>query len=268
VTRDPASPALPTAPSAVERSLEIWRQATIVEHEWFGVAVSTTPADRPRVEAAVGTVYAQLLRPRPAFVWADSPDAALRLLPPGLPTLGDLYDRITLPRVAGPPPLASDLAAALSGLRSRLDEGLLPGDSPPRQKPAEKERKFLAPEQAIRAGVPVRKLLREVIREGLQTRIAQGVHRPIREALGKPEHLPVCWYGQQDAGWIGYYDLLRRLGLARYGAAESERLELWADLARHGGWWWPGEDVCVLVDRPLSLSLSPFSVRYPDGWTC
>jgi len=49
-------------------------------------------------------------------------------------------------------------------------------------------------------------------------------------------------YGQQDSHWIAYYDVLRRLGLARYRSADDKQFEEWATLARSCGWWWPGED--------------------------
>jgi hypothetical protein len=50
-------------------------------------------------------------------------------------------------------------------------------------------------------------------------------------------------------------------------------------LARSCGWWWPGEDVCVVVDRPELAGTEPLpgtwheevrlrrgGVRYRDGW--
>ncbi|MFC0505179.1 DUF6745 domain-containing protein [Micromonospora costi] len=53
---------------------------------------------------------------------------------------------------------------------------------------------------------------------------------------------------------------------------------VWAGLARSCGWWWPGEDVCVVVDRPAEMRtepvagtvhdqvrLRPGGVRYRDG---
>ncbi len=62
--------------------------------------------------------------------------------------------------------------------------------------------------------------------------------------------LPVCWYGQQDACWLGYYDTLQRLGLADGPTPHTDHFGAWAGLARSCGWWWPGEGVCVLADRP------------------
>nr|WP_318273137.1 hypothetical protein [Micromonospora provocatoris] len=67
--------------------------------------------------------------------------------------------------------------------------------------------------------------------------------------------------------------------LARYGPDEAGHLDTWAGLARSCGWWWPGEEVCVVVDRPQAIRtepvpgtphdrirLRPGGVRYRDGW--
>jgi hypothetical protein len=52
---------------------------------WLSHALCTDPADRPVAEEAVVQLYAQLNKPPPAFVWAGSPAAAARLLPPARP---------------------------------------------------------------------------------------------------------------------------------------------------------------------------------------
>jgi hypothetical protein len=37
-----------------------------------------------------------------------------------------------------------------------------------------------------------------------------------------------------------FYDVLHRLGLARYQPGDLDHLGNWAALARSRGWWWPG----------------------------
>jgi hypothetical protein len=74
-----------------------------------------------------------------------------------------------------------------------------------------------------------------------------------------------------------HYDILRCLGLAHYPAPQAAGLDAWATLARTTGWWWPGEQVCVMVDRPARID--PVALRddalpvraepavvYRDGW--
>ena len=63
------------------------------------------------------------------------------------------------------------------------------------------------------------------------------------------------------------------------GETVSEDQGLPIALARSCGWWWPGEDVCVVVDRPELVRTEPVpgtwheeirlkrdGVRYRDGW--
>ena len=72
---------------------------------------------------------------------------------------------------------------------------------------------------------------------------------------------------------------LARRGLARYGQDDLDHLGDWATLARSCGWWWSGEDLCVVVDRPElvrtepvpgtwhgEVRLRPEGVRYRNGW--
>jgi hypothetical protein len=117
----------------------------------------------------------------------------------------------------------------------------------------------LPPPQALEAGVPLRLVLRQGVRDALRTALMDSVALRVRAALGPPARVPVCWYGQQDAYWIAHYDALRRLGLAHYSPPESAALDDWATLARTTGWWWPGEEVCVMVDRPVAIA--PLSLR-------
>jgi hypothetical protein len=90
----------------------------------------------------------------------------------------------------------------------------------------------------------------------------QGFYLPIRAALTAHGPLPAAWYGQQESYWIAYYDVLRRLGLARYRPADNDHLDGWAALAQSCGWWWPGEDMCVIVERPAAIHTQPI----PGGW--
>jgi hypothetical protein len=136
---------------------------------------------------------------------------------------------------------------------------------------------LLPPAQALEAGVPLRLVLRQNIRDALRTALMDSVALRVRAALGPPARIPICWYGQQDAYWIAHYDILRRLGLARFPAQEAARLDDWATIARSTGWWWPGEKVCVVVDRPARIDPVPLRddaipvpttpvVVYRDGW--
>jgi hypothetical protein len=259
-----------------------WQEAIKIRHEWLDHGLSTQPADRQAAERSLTTIYARACRRRPRFAWVDSPGQALALVD-GWPTLGALHAWIRDPHPDGAPPLASDLATAVSRLRGVLSAGVAHADpelSGARNGKRSKPWPELPPLAALEAGAPLGVVLHQGIRTALDRSLGRGFRARVRTALASdPSQLPVCWYGQHDAAWIAYYDALRRLGLARYQPDDLEHLDAWAALARSCGWWWPGEDLCVVVDRPDlarteplpgtchdEVRLRPGGVRYRDGW--
>jgi hypothetical protein len=170
----------------------------------------------------------------------------------------------------------------VSQLRGALSAGV--GHADPELCPVRKGRTKepwpeLPPLDALAAGVPLGVVVYQGIRQALYRSLAHGFYLPVRAALAGHGPVPVCWYGQQDTSWIAYYDILQRLGLVRYGPDRSRHLGEWAGLARSCGWWWPGEKVCVVVQRPATVRtepvpgtwheevrLRPGGVEYRDGW--
>ncbi|GAA2586705.1 hypothetical protein GCM10010435_76130 [Winogradskya consettensis] len=254
-------------------ALDHWHQATAVRQEWLEVGLSTEPSDRPAAEAVVSHLYARHGRPRPQFLWADSPKQAFAHVT-GVPGHHDLRRWLQPKEPPGRPPIAVDIATGWSAMMAALDDAADHPDldAPRRSKPATADKvpktgrdwPDLPPEQALQAGVPLRVVLRRGVRESLWQALIAEIAVPVRAALGRPDHVPVCWYGQQDASWLAYYDTLRRLGLAAYPPRAATRLDEWATLARSTGWWWPGEEICVLTERPAGHSPT---VTYRDGWS-
>jgi hypothetical protein len=272
-----------TSPSASRNAhaYELWLEAVPVRQEWLSHGLSTQPSDRTTAERCITSIYARIARPRPRFEWVDSPYKALPLIA-GLPTLDDLYRLVHDPRPAGRPPLASDLAKASFRLRAALSDGV--GHPDPeltlvRQGKTNKPWPEMPPRVAFDEGVPLGVVLHQGVRTALYRSLATGFRQPVRAVLTGAEPMPVCWYGQQDASWIAYYDGLRRLGLARYEPDDTDHFDDWADLARSCGWWWPDERVCVVVERPAVVRTEPVTgtrheevrirrdgVEYRDGW--
>lgn len=302
-TRRDAARSTSPAPSS-DRAVAYWRLAEPVRREWLDHGLDTAPADRAATEDILSRIYARHCRSRPRFRWVDSPRQALPLLT-GLPTHDQLQQWIRGRQPAGKPPLASDIAAGLSRLRSALDASadhpdLIPppagrkrdaGNRDARKKDAAQKQDgagpkwpVLPPIEALAAGVPLRVVLQQGVRDALRTSLVDGFSLPVRAALAAVgrQPVPTAWYGQQDAHWVAYYDVLRRLGLARYRRADETQLDEWATLARSAGWWWPGERTCVLVERPavIRTGLVPGSchgqrrpardgdgpIGYRDGW--
>jgi hypothetical protein len=248
-----------------------------MRREWLRLGLATSPADRPVAEAAITEIYARHRRSRPRFVWVASPRAALPHLR-GLPTHETLREWLTDRCPPGTRPLASDVAAGLSHLRS---ESAATYTEPAPERPPLKRRKgeawpSLPPDRALDAGLPFQELLRQGVADAL-FRSLSAVYLPVRAAAGP---LPVGWYGSQDAAWVAHLDIQQRLGLAHPRAGFSA----WATLVRAAGWWWPGESVCVLSERPEAIHTEPVpgawhdeirprhfpdrpSVVYRDGWS-
>lgn len=268
-------------PSASSR---IWERVIPIRQEWRDAGLRTAPADRATAEHALTAIYRRQGRRAPRFDWVESPSQALGRIQ-GLPTHDTLRQWVRPRRPAGRPPLAGDLAAGLSRLRSSLEDAHHIDAAPPASahRKAGKPWPALPGPDALDAGVPVREVLRQGVRVALEASLAQGFTWRIRAALAAHGPLPVGWYGQQDSSWIAYYDVLRRLGLVRFARSDEEQLDEWAALARSSGWWWPGEDVCVMVERPATLLTEPVpgtwhdevrlrrgsrpAVEYRDGWT-
>ncbi|GAB3425687.1 DUF6745 domain-containing protein [Flindersiella endophytica] len=261
-----------------KRTTNQWHEACRIRQEWLGHGLSTDPADRRTAEDSLTRIYALMARPRPRFVWVESPHQAIPLVA-GLPTLDQLYALVRDPRPRRQPPAASDLAMVVSQLRGKLSAAVDPELSPARKDKHNKPFPELPPRESFEAGVPFGIVLHRGIHDALHRSLAVGFRYRVREALGVGGPVPVCWSGQQDAAWVAYYDVLQRLGLARYGPAEAEQLDHWAALARSCGWWWPGEDVCVVVERPELARTEPLpgawhdevrlrrnGLRYRDGW--
>lgn len=257
---------------------ELWSQAIDIRREWLEVGTTTKPADHTTTEEAIASIYTRHGRPRPEFVRVPSPRAAIPYLE-GLPTheelrswLGDHHHHHR-----GRPPIASDIAAGLSRLRSAIEDDYT---EPPAERPPLKRRKaepwpVLPPAQAIDSGLPFRELLTQGVRNAL-FRSLTSIYRPIRAALSHAlGPVPVGWYGHQDAYWIAHADVLRRTGLSPH--RHEIEFETWSTLTRSAGWWWPGERHCVLVDRPVLVRTEPVPgawheeirathIEYADGW--
>jgi hypothetical protein len=273
--------AMSASASRETHGLELWQEAVQIRQGWLYHGLSAQPADRATAESGITNIYARISRPRPRFEWVDSPYKAGPLIV-GLPTLDQLHQWILTPPPLHTSPLASDLVVVASRLRGALSDGVVHTDpelSPVRRPKTKDPWPDLPPLEALAWGVPLGVVLHQGIRVALHRSLVTGFCVRVRSALGGQASVPVCWYGQQDAPWVGYYDALHRLGLAHYGSDETDHLGDWAALVRSCGWWWPGERVCVVVDRPALLHTEPVpgtwhdevrlmanGVEYRDGW--
>ena len=205
-----------------------------IREAWIAIGLSRAPADRPRAEAAVRVTYRRAGLPDSVrIIWAASPMSGAVIARSLL--RGSTTSRVGLD-IAGP--AACRLWTMIQGLKS-------------------------ADAFALRAQVV----------QPISARVTEAIWRPIKHelarALGRPSAIPAAAYGQHDAPWLAFFDVLAESGV---DVAEMESL---IEIARSSGWWWPFDDVCVLTERPSSLSFDDEgrlhcsdgpAVCYPDGW--
>jgi hypothetical protein len=55
---------------------------------------------------------------------------------------------------------------------------------------------------------------------------------------------------QTDVCWIGLYTFCRDTIGGKYPAEASSDLDVWSDVVRSCGWWWPFEGLCIVCERP------------------
>ena len=60
-------------------------------------------------------------------------------------------------------------------------------------------------------------------------------------------------WGQMDLYWICYYQFPRKYLNITYKKEYSEILDLWDNIGRSIGWWYPYENICFISDRPKEI---------------
>jgi hypothetical protein len=247
--------------------------ARLLSEDWLRYGLSTRPADRPRAEAAVTALYRLIDEPPPEFVWVPSPAAARQVMldhPHNFRPVR-LDSAALFARKSGWP-LVARLATLESELRERMDERISHrrsrtswtsswtwGDSG-----AMLSAHTMTSEEALAAGISVGPVVEAVVHDALNATLHDSVCAPMRTELLPPTvDLPgLTWHGQHDAAWVARYDVFARIGLATYLDDDQDQLSLWAELARSTGWWWPGEGMCVMAERPTEIHTE----SQPDGF--
>ena len=259
--------------------------ACSLRDEWLACGVDVRPADRPAAEAAVSGLYRLLGERPPKFVWAPSPPAALDVM------RDDPRFQYAAPlRAATPPllrdwPLSARLASLVSELRQWLDwrigrdrHGTGVWSRPGWSRAA----RTMEPREALAAGLGAEAVVDAGVYGSLRFSLHDAMCAPMRTAwLTGRQPSGLAYFGQHEAHWIAHYDVHRRAGLASYRPQDARQLDLWAQLARSTGWWWPVRGLCVMAERPAGLSTEPMpgarhgevrlhhpdrpAVRYADG---
>jgi len=239
--------------------------------EWLEVGLAACPADRPAAQAAIAGMYRLAGQRAPRFVWADSPaTAALAIWALAGETGDSLYDVLGDGLHEG---LEYSLEASLrdilddhlvNSLYDSLDDSLLT---------SLRDSLRVSPEAGLGS-------LRTSLRASLDASLASLDDEPSL-ARGMLRLNDRCFWGQHDAPWIAYYQAPAQLGIVTYEPGETARLDLWANIARSCGWWWPFKYWCIVSERPELVRTEPRdpgrgterlhcadgpAVQFGDGW--
>ena len=80
--------------------------------------------------------------------------------------------------------------------------------------------------------------------------------------------------GQQWVYWKAFYTFCETIGV-KYEKENSELLALWMTEAENLHWWFPYENDCIIIERPIKLSVNEGgflhcendkAIEYSDGW--
>jgi hypothetical protein len=249
------------------------RLAVTLRNEWLAVGLSTEPASRPAAEAAVCRLYEMAGAPPPAFEWVASPLAALRAVQANRSRYHAVQPlRQLVGRCVGQWPVAARLASLESSLRSRLDARVRRAAVAwPGWGAGTGTLSMYGPEDAVLSGISDRSVVVVTAGQSLRGTLAGALVAPLRAALAQavgkdagqdqldPAGGVIAFRGQHDAAWVGYYDIRRRAGFGGYASADLGELDVWAALARSAGWWWPGEGLCVMAERPATVHTEPLA---------
>jgi len=94
--------------------------------------------------------------------------------------------------------------------------------------------------------------LGENLRDNLSGNIGTNIRTNLGDNLGDNIRNSDLW-GQMDLYWICYYQFPRKYLNITYKKEYSEILDLWDNIGRSIGWWYPYENICFISDRPKEI---------------
>ena len=93
-----------------------------------------------------------------------------------------------------------------------------------------------------------------------------------------------CFWGQYESFWVAFYLFCQEIGVI-YSSQSQEILNLWADLSRSMGWWFPYKNLVICCERQKEIHVELAkrmiggmlayrlhnecgpALRFADGWS-
>ena len=250
---------------------------------WTEIGLSTTPADRPRAEAAIIEMYRVAGLPAPRIVWCGSPMAqgltrAIILDQKLLKNIGksvwasvgdsvgasvgnSVWDSVRASVWASVGASVGDSVWASVGDSVRASVGDSVWDSVG---------------DSVRASVwdSVWDSVRASVWASVGASVGASVRASVRDSVWDSVRASVraSVYGQHDANWLAFYKFFRdECGLK----GQTEKLNGLTELCESAGWALPHQSICWVSERHCLVarddrgrlhSLTGPALLYPDGW--
>ena len=254
-----------------------------VRDEWLSVGLATEPADRPAAEDGVRAAYRRAgLTPPRVMVWLDSPLAGCI----GAAVLGQaedkvrdqvgdkVWDQVWAQVGAKVGDKVWDQVWDQVGDQVRAQVGAKVGDQVWAQVRDQVGAQVwdqvwdqVGAQVGDQVGAQVWDQVWDQVGAQVGAKVGDQVWAQVWDQVG--DRVWDAVQGQHDAGFLGWCDALRRIGVT----IDVDGL---STVARNAGWWWPMRDAVILTDRPDTLHRDPQgrlhcttgpALRYRDGWS-
>lgn len=70
--------------------------------------------------------------------------------------------------------------------------------------------------------------------------------------------------GNTDISWIAKLQFCAKLGI-KYERGKQDLINLWVKIAKSCHWFWPGDTVCLISDRPEQINIKDHSLHKDEG---
>jgi len=243
---------------------EQWAQTHSERERWIEIGTCTDPADRETSERVITGFYSRIRKKAPKFVWLDGPLSCCTQIE----TLGAQGDQLSNQlsnqlRSQLRDQLWSQLNGKLSNqFRNQLWEQLrdplesrLEGQLKDQLRRQLKDQLWTQLNGKRKLSEQFRKQLWEQFRNQLGNRLEGQFRNQLGSRLEGQlsvqalKNLALGWWFAQPSPWVSWHQVCRDVIRIEYDEQSNNLLDLWADLAKSSGWWFPLEDTCFMAER-------------------
>ena len=129
----------------------------------------------------------------------------------------------------------------------------------------------------VPAAVTTGKRTRDSLGDSLRDSLGASLRDSLGASLWASLRATRFW-GSMESYWVAYYAFARDVLGVKYDAQKSSDLDLWSEVTKSCGWWWPYRGLVIVSEKPESVrweadrerprlhALDGPALRYRDGW--